>query len=79
MKSICEIKFYASLSEKTGKMNDWIEADWNAGDDIHEYIKNKYPEIKHLPFSVAINRELVDTFPHSEVKEMVIMPPFAGG
>ncbi|MBI2259944.1 MAG: hypothetical protein HYU67_13725 [Flavobacteriia bacterium] len=79
MEKTCDIKFFAGLADKIGKASDIIQIDWSIGEDVKNYFKKKYPQLNALPFCVAVDLEIVEVFPDKEIKELVLMPPFAGG
>jgi molybdopterin converting factor small subunit len=79
MKIECEIIFFGMIAEKMGKSEDKIEIETGINDNLVEYFKNKYPNLAHLPFQVAINMEVMQHFPSTNFTSIAILPPFAGG
>lgn len=47
--------------------------------NVRNYILNRYPELKDMSFSIAIDHELQDEIVNGLASEIALLPPFAGG
>jgi len=48
--------------------------------NLRDFFESKYPILKNLSYKIAVNQELTDVVsPDSNVSEIALLPPFAGG
>lgn len=78
MKKI-KVLFFGSISEAAGRQEEELEI--NGGSDaLLVLVKEKYPAIGDLRFSIAVNQEITLTDKElNEGDEVALLPPFTGG
>jgi sulfur-carrier protein len=76
-----KIEFYGKLAESTGLSEDFIDmAEILADCDLDMLFKDKYNALSNEKFIVAVNQEIVSSISTNlEIKEIALLPPFAGG
>ncbi len=78
MKQI-KVLFFGALSELTGKQAEKIELKGGL-DELLEIVKQKYPDVKSVKFTAAINQEIDSSKKElSDGDEVALLPPFKGG
>ncbi len=78
MKQI-KVLFFGALSELTGKQVEKFEL-LGELDELLEIVKHKYPDVKNIKFTAAINQEINSSKKElSDGDEVALLPPFTGG
>lgn len=48
--------------------------------NLRDYFESKYPLLKKLSYKIAVNQELTEVIStESSIREIALLPPFAGG
>lgn len=66
------------IAEKLETLEEILEMS-NETTNVRNYILNRYPELKNMSFSIAIDHELQDEIVNGNALEIALLPPFAGG
>ena len=77
-----EIKYFGMIAEQTSKESEQIEvAHPMALSDLKDLLLNKYPGLKNIHFTFAIDMELTSDLEEilSSDCEIALLPAFAGG
>ena len=73
-----KVVYFGMIAERIGKQEEIIDID--PSESVSAFFRNKYPELMNMSFQVAINQEIKDSIENiEEVKEIALLPPFAGG
>ena len=71
-----------------GALSEMIKSEVLETDDItdsdtlHQYLLNRYPDLKNKTYRVAVDRKLITDradFSSNDCIEVALLPPFAGG
>lgn len=76
-----KVQYYGMISERMKKDSEEMNLDVK-GDSLNlkAFMESKYPELKRMTYQIAVDQELKETIDsHDEVKEIALLPPFAGG
>jgi len=73
------VKYFGAVAEVTQKKEEQFSiTDSLFG--LRSQIESQYPEIKQIPYSLALNRSIVkEDAKLNENDEIALLPPFAGG
>lgn len=73
-----KVKYFGMIAEKINQEEENIE--FNNGENVRQFMENKYPELKEMEFKIAINQELREELNENDQEiEIAVLPPFAGG
>ena len=75
------VHYYGMIADKLSKSSEEIQFNFD-GDSLNlkTYFENKYPLLKDMSYQTAVNQELTQTLKAGiEIKEIALLPPFAGG
>jgi molybdopterin synthase sulfur carrier subunit len=73
------IKYFGLLTEVTNCEEETIDFSGSFISELLETLYDKYSNLKDKNFQVAQNQELVPFETKLTCKELVLLPPFAGG
>ena len=73
------IKYFGMLAEVTAKHEEQFSSSAMTIAELLDDIYNKYPELLHKNFQVALNQRLVAHTTTLSAGEIALLPPFAGG
>ena len=73
-----KVLYFGMIAERIGKHEEMVELVQT--NSLRAYFCELYPQLEEMSFQVAINQEIKDSINKSEeVKEIALLPPFAGG
>lgn len=76
---LVEFRYFGQIGELLGKDQEFLPLHEDIV-NIRSFIISKYPVLNNSTFSVAINQQIQDEIPVDlKVKEVALLPPFAGG
>ena len=75
------VLYYGMIAERIQKDSEQLifEVD---GDffNLKSHMESIYPELKNMTYQIAVDQELKETISENDgVKEIALLPPFAGG
>lgn len=75
------INYFGLIAENLDKTSEEIALETtNEKIDLRDFFETRYPVLKNISYKIAVNQEFND---HLElgtvVKEIALLPPFAGG
>ncbi|TDE13162.1 MoaD/ThiS family protein [Dyadobacter psychrotolerans] len=75
------VMYYGMLAELTGKTEEsWIAGEELTVGEFRAQILDKYPAIREKKFKIAVNKQISDDLKLiSDLAEIALLPPFAGG
>lgn len=73
------IRFFGMIAERIGKDTDLLTVDLEPNSNCREVISSIYPEIAEMNFQTAIDQEISEVIINTNIKEIAVLPPFAGG
>jgi len=74
-----KILAFGIVAEKTGAKEFACE-DIPDSDSLYLWLRNTYPELRKIKFSIAINRKLAQVNTKiDDGSEVALLPPFSGG
>lgn len=74
-----KILAFGKVAEITGKPT-WDEEDVETTADLERLLKERWPQLKNLPMTIAINKTMArpgDPVPSGAT--VAVLPPFSGG
>ena len=75
-----EVKYFGMIAEALERTHETLHIDTSSEINVKEFFQDRYPELKKMSYSIAIDQEIKTTLTiGSEVKEIALLPPFAGG
>jgi molybdopterin converting factor small subunit len=77
----CEVRFFGMIGEKLGVQNVKIDLlnDIIDRNDLKKSFIIKYPVLKNMTFTIAVDGEFCNEIKNMDVKIIALLPPFAGG
>lgn len=75
------IKYFGMIAEQLEKNSEiiFIEAE-NQSIDLQDFFEKKHPQLKGMSYKIAVDQEFMTHLDLStEIKEIALLPPFAGG
>lgn len=73
------IRYFGMIAEKLGKQEDRLELE-PMGCNVRQLMDQRHPELRTMTYAVAIDHELRELIePGEGIREIAILPPFAGG
>lgn len=74
-----EFKYFGQIAERLGKASEELNIP-SSTNNIRDFIVDLYPELIDASFCVAINYHITDEWNgEDDLKEVALLPPFAGG
>ena len=76
-----EVKYFGMIAEKLGKQMEEISLHNDKKEiDLKVFFQTTYPELKDLTYQIAVDHNFRTVISSQEsVKEIALLPPFAGG
>ena len=47
--------------------------------DLQRFFTERFPELKEMTFKIAVNGIMTNELPETAIREIALLPPFAGG
>lgn len=74
-----EVNYFGMIAEKLNKQTEKLNFPEHCS-DIKSYMSDMYPTLKSMTYTVAIDQELKNEYTAGDgIREIAILPPFAGG
>lgn len=75
------VVYYGMISERLQCSSEKLALDTtNETLELRDLLEDIHPTLKELSYQIAVNQELTETIsPGTEVNEIALLPPFAGG
>jgi molybdopterin converting factor small subunit len=76
-----KVEYYGLLADKIDRKSEILnQQEFEEWESVSAFFNNKYPLLKELNYKVAVNNKLTDSICQEEsIKEIALLPPFAGG
>ncbi len=76
-----QINYFGMIAENVQMSSEVISIDSNNGIiDLRDFFESRYPVLKDLSYKIAVNNEFRNSIEAgTEVNEIALLPPFAGG
>ena len=76
---VVNVKYFGMVADAVGKGSEEMDFGTPAV-DLRLHFEQLYPQLRHLPWKLAVDQELVEgAVVLRERAEVVLLPPFAGG
>ena len=80
MSQSISIRLFGMLAEKANWTNRTIELPAEDIEDLKSFFEQEFPELNGMDFTIAVDQELINTHKVGKsIKEIALLPPFAGG
>ncbi len=74
-----KIKAFGPIADKMNARELELDPPGNL-DDLRKALHEKYPQLVHLDFAIAVDRKIIrENAPLSPGSEVALLPPFSGG
>lgn len=74
-----ELNYFGMVAEKMDKTVDSVEISFTPGENTRFFFIRLFPQLAAIPFQVAIDLEISESFPNKTIQSIALLPPFAGG
>ncbi len=76
-----QINYFGMIAENVQMSSEVISIDSDNGIiDLRDFFESRYPVLKDLSYKIAVNNEFRNSIKAgTEVNEIALLPPFAGG
>ena len=74
-----KVKYFGMIAERLNNLEETLEF---PSEDLHlkTYFNQLYPQLNDIQYTIAVDKELKTSLtPNQEVREIALLPPFAGG
>lgn len=75
------VHYYGLLAERLAKTSEEVKIQFNTDEfNLRTYFENRNPELEGISYQIAVNQELTEIVnSKTTIKEISLLPPFAGG
>lgn len=76
-----DVHYFGMISDRLERSTEQRTFDTDQPEiDLRAYFESHFPELKDMSYKIAVNQEMKETISTSDsVREIALLPPFAGG
>ena len=75
-----EVKYFGMIAEKIGCSQERLDLSISDDMNLRTFFESKYPVLKQSEYKIAVNHQFTDVINESsDILEIALLPPFAGG